>query len=155
MRAKIDMDVRRGVLIHHYRYNPLFPSLSQLHATCIQGSSAKLKIGQKMIWRQRHALKRCIVSWPFWHIIKKLGTLTWPPCGLRHGLVRAMLGVLRLEPGGLLTAGLPCHSYVYLNRSTSKRSKDKPLGDQSRAYVRLSNMLLGLKLFIGSRCSFK
>ena len=29
MRAKIDMDVRRGVLIHHYRYNPLFPSCMQ------------------------------------------------------------------------------------------------------------------------------
>lgn len=130
-------------------YNPLCPSCMQ-HVS--KGVLRNWRAARR--WLDDNAMPPngvSFASWPFWYFalsIIKVGTLTWPPCGLRQGLVGAMLGVLRLEPGGLLTAGLPCHSYVYLNRSTSKRSKGKPLGDQSKAYVRLSNMLLGLIIFV-------
>lgn len=66
------------------------------------------------------------------------------PINLRRGLCRATLQVLRLEPGGLLTAGLPCCSFVFLNRSTSKRSRSRPLGDSKKEYIYLANMPLGL-----------
>ena len=61
---------------------------------------------------------------------------------LREGFLDAVLHVLRLEPSALLTAGLPCGSFVFLNRSTSKRSSDRPLGDQKKSYVRMANLLL-------------
>ncbi|CAL1136184.1 unnamed protein product [Cladocopium goreaui] len=58
-----------------------------------------------------------------------------------QGLCRATLGVLRLVVEGLAFAGLPCGSFVYLNRSSSKRSRKRPLGSQRRLYVKQANTL--------------
>ena len=44
---------------------------------------------------------------------------------------------------GLAFAGLPCGSFVYLNRSSSKRSRKRPLGSQRRLYVKQANTFLG------------
>lgn len=60
----------------------------------------------------------------------------------RTGLKRAMVNILRLQPGALLTAGLPCSSFIFLNRGTSKRSRSRPLGDQSKEYIKVSNLFL-------------
>ena len=59
---------------------------------------------------------------------------------VRIGFARATLQVLQLRATGLLTAGLPCHSFIFLNRATSKRSKTRPLGDQMKAYIQIANM---------------
>ena len=39
-------------------------------------------------------------------------------------------------------AGLPCCSFIWLNRSTSMRSADVPFGDQLKLYIQQANVLL-------------
>jgi hypothetical protein len=50
--------------------------------------------------------------------------------------------VMRLKIGGLLWGGVPCSSWVFLNRGTSGRSRDKPLGNDWQASVRSSNLIV-------------
>ena len=49
--------------------------------------------------------------------------------------------VLRLEEDGLMSAGLPCTSYVWINKGTHQRCLERPLGDCSLEYVRQANVL--------------
>ena len=60
----------------------------------------------------------------------------------RQGFAMALQNTLRLKEGGLLFAGLPCHSFVFLNLATSQRSSLHPLGNESELYIRLSNSSL-------------
>jgi hypothetical protein len=57
-------------------------------------------------------------------------------------MVRALHGVLRVEEDWLLTAGLPCGSFVWINRATSRRSRENPFGDQARQYIKNANKIL-------------
>ena len=50
--------------------------------------------------------------------------------------------VMRLKVGGLLWGGVPCSSWVFLNRHTSKRSREAPLGDEEQPSVRRANLLV-------------
>ncbi len=43
---------------------------------------------------------------------------------------------------GLLTAGLPCSSFVWINAATSQRSSSNPLGNSDLSYVKEANMTL-------------
>ena len=61
---------------------------------------------------------------------------------LRLGFANVVLMVLQLRRGGLLFGGPPCGSLVFINRGTSKRSRQRPLGDCNKGYVRDSNTLL-------------
>ena len=61
---------------------------------------------------------------------------------LRHGFVKAMENTLRLKELGLLFAGLPCHSFIWLNLATSLRSATRPFGDNVKLCVRQSNACL-------------
>lgn len=66
---------------------------------------------------------------------------------LRPGFLRAILLTLRLEEGGLVSAGPPCGSFVFINLHTSGRRKWRPFGFASiRKYVRDANKNLGYKL---------
>ena len=60
----------------------------------------------------------------------------------RTGFCRLVLLVLRLVPQGLLMGGPPCGSYVFINRSTSRRSRARPFGDCRKQYVRDANACL-------------
>ena len=97
-----------------------------------RGRTLKLKKRSWMTWEHCHS-PRCLV-----YITIYIWGITVP----RTGFARATLQVLRLRESGLLTAGLPCHSFIFLNRGTSKRSKTRPLGDQQKGYIQESNMLL-------------
>jgi hypothetical protein len=57
------------------------------------------------------------------------------------GWLRALRLVLRLRHGALLWAGVPCSSFVFMNRGTSRRSTARPLGDTSRPTVDKSNII--------------
>lgn len=59
----------------------------------------------------------------------------------RQGFIQAVHGTLRIEEDWIQTSGLPCSSFVWINRYTNKRSDDNPLGDESLAYVRNANKL--------------
>ena len=61
---------------------------------------------------------------------------------LRSGFKECILHTLRLEPGGLLTLGPPCGSFVWINRATSGRSSTCPYGNEDRAYVELASLTL-------------
>ena len=56
--------------------------------------------------------------------------------------MEAVLRVLRLAPDAVMSMGPPCSSYVYLNAGSSKRSRTRPYGDTSKAYIENANLLL-------------
>lgn len=58
------------------------------------------------------------------------------------GFLRALRLVLRLKVGGLLWAGTPCSSWTFLNRGTSGRSSERPLGNEQVPSVRLANEIV-------------
>ena len=62
---------------------------------------------------------------------------------MRSGFGKAVQGCLRLKEGGLLHIGLPCSSFIWLNRATSQRSADSPWGDENKLYISDSNAKLG------------
>lgn len=72
------------------------------------------------------------------------------------GFLRSIQLLLRLERGGLATAGPPCGSFIFLNMGTSGRSKARPLGGKYQ-YVKRANTIvcrLVLLLLLGFvRCT--
>lgn len=64
-------------------------------------------------------------------------------CWLRPGFMRALTLILKLRPHGLIHAGPPCSSFVYINAYTHGRTRSKPFGNCSlREYVKQANQLL-------------
>ena len=59
----------------------------------------------------------------------------WSCCAPRTGFCQAVLNTLRVVPDGVITLGPPCSSFTWVNSGTSKRSRDRPYGDESRSYV--------------------
>ena len=45
-----------------------------------------------------------------------------------QGFLRALALVLRLKPGGLLFAGVPCNSFAFMSQGGHKRSQQAPMG---------------------------
>ena len=56
------------------------------------------------------------------------------------GFALSILAVLRLVPRGLLFMAAPCSSWVWVNRKTSKRSKEHIMGDDGCDFVRAGNL---------------
>ena len=54
--------------------------------------------------------------------------------------MRAIRYVLRLRPGGILSLGPPCGSFIWCNLATSMRNPDCPLGDVNLQHVALGNL---------------
>ena len=63
-------------------------------------------------------------------------------CPPRTGFTQAVLGTLRLKADGLLHLGPPGGSFVWLNLATSKRSRTRPYGDESKPYVNTASLTL-------------
>mmetsp|Transcript_79355 Transcript_79355/g.125158 ORF Transcript_79355/g.125158 Transcript_79355/m.125158 type:complete len:346 (-) Transcript_79355:158-1195(-) len=57
------------------------------------------------------------------------------------GLCQAILYTLRAKPNSLALGGPPCGSFVWINLSTSGRSRDDPFGNCDRQYVASANKL--------------
>ena len=68
------------------------------------------------------------------------------------GLALAVGAVLRLMPGGLLCGGPQCSSWVWISRSSTKRSKDNPAGDVRRDSVREGNKLAVACALLANLC---
>ena len=68
------------------------------------------------------------------------------PCNrtLRNGFISILRQILKIRPGGLLIGGPPCGSWVWINRSTSKRSANRLFGDARKEYVKMANANLSL-----------
>lgn len=59
---------------------------------------------------------------------------------LREGFLRSIQLVLQVKEGGVITAGPPCGSFIFLNMFTSGRTKWSPLGNK-RGYVVEANVM--------------
>lgn len=55
------------------------------------------------------------------------------------------MSILRLKVEGLAFAGLPCSSFIFLNRATSRRSATQPLGATFKKYIKEANTHSGCK----------
>jgi hypothetical protein len=58
------------------------------------------------------------------------------------GFLHALGLCLRLKPGGLLWAAPPCSTFVWMNRGTSQRNKDRAEGNESVPSVAASNIIV-------------
>ena len=65
---------------------------------------------------------------------------------LRPGFMYALRCVLKLKVRGLLMAGPPCGSFVWVNRSTSGRSRTRIFGNCARQYVKDANAYFGYQV---------
>lgn len=72
------------------------------------------------------------------HEYNNLMLLAVAPC-LRAGFLRAIQIILKLKPGGCVTAGPPCGSFVFINLGTSGRRTWRPFGFTDRVYVSAAN----------------
>ena len=63
----------------------------------------------------------------------------WDDINTTPGFLRALTYVTALEPQGLLWAAPPCSSWVWVGRSQTGRSKDHPLGDDTKPFVERAN----------------
>ena len=73
-----------------------------------------------------------------------LSPKTDSPRTLRGGWLKHLQTVLRAAPSALVFGGPPCSSFVWANRATSGRSKEKPEGFTRKEYIKLANLILGL-----------
>jgi len=64
------------------------------------------------------------------------------------GKAQLLKNALRLRAFGLCHASPVCSTYVWMSRSTSKRSKSDPYGDTSRADIRQANNMSLFLTFI-------
>lgn len=90
-----------------------------------------------------------IYCWHWWTVTndhddsKRLRWLF--PDHLRRGFLRLVQLVLKTAPEGLIHCGPPCSSWVWVNRATSRRSRESPEGDGGVASVAPANTILGHK----------
>ena len=57
------------------------------------------------------------------------------------GMVKALALALRLQQRGLLFAGLPCSSYIFISSATHKRTITNPWGEEAWRFVKDGNCL--------------
>lgn len=57
------------------------------------------------------------------------------------GFINILRMVLQLRPKGLLMGGPPCGSWIWVNRSTSRRSRTRIFGSSARSYVKEANAI--------------
>lgn len=59
----------------------------------------------------------------------------------REGLAIWVAMLLRVRCGGLMTSGVQCSSWVWISRSSTKRSRDNIYGNIGKNSVRLANTM--------------
>ena len=55
------------------------------------------------------------------------------------GFLLTLREILRTRDGGLVSAGIPCASYVFMSLGSSCRDDANPYGDENRAFVKVAN----------------
>ena len=53
----------------------------------------------------------------------------------------ALRDVLRCRESGLITAGVPCHAYIFMASASHGRTAERPFGREDRAFVQKANDL--------------
>ena len=65
---------------------------------------------------------------------------------LRKGFLLGLRHVLRLKGDAIISCGLPCTSFIWVNAGTHARSPERPLGNENYGYVKDGNVCRGLNL---------
>ena len=71
---------------------------------------------------------------------------------IRTGMIASIRTLLKIREGGLVTAGIPCSSYVFIDRFTSQRSREAPLGDETKPHVASANTWL-VSIWVHQSCT--
>lgn len=58
------------------------------------------------------------------------------------GFLRHVFAAMNLKPGGVLWAGVVCSTWSVVNRGTSGRTKDEPLGREQLGYIALYTYII-------------
>ena len=104
---------------------------------------------QSQLRRRRH-----LSSDPWMVSVGFLAVLRWFACInsflflARTGLLLLLRHALRVKPDGLASAGLPCTSFVWVNRGTHQRSETNPRGNSSLPYVAAANKILDWTMWL-------
>ena len=69
--------------------------------------------------------------------------------GSVRGFVRAVEATLSIREGGVLWLGVPCSTFVWMSRSTYRRTAASPFGRLSNKTVVEANMLLLRSILLG------
>lgn len=59
----------------------------------------------------------------------------------RSGMMKAVQLCLQMKEDGLCTAGVPCHSFVFMNAGTAQRTRELPFGREDHEYVEKANRI--------------
>ena len=59
-----------------------------------------------------------------------------------HGFGHAIKIALSIMPGGVVWFGVPCSTFVWMSRSHTKRTRQKPWGDRTRLDVCRANLIV-------------
>ena len=82
-----------------------------------------------------------LTSWGSWSAVVVSGHMFPIFMRLRRGFLKCLLNTMRLRPDGLLAAGVPCSSFVWVNLATSLRNGGCVFGDETRGYVQEANQI--------------
>lgn len=58
------------------------------------------------------------------------------------GFLRHLVSIMRMQKGGLFSAAVVCSSFTLINRGTSGRSEECPMGNTSLGYIRFANQMV-------------
>ena len=74
---------------------------------------------------------------------------------LRSGMLKAVQLCLQLKEDALCTAGVPCHSFVYLNSGTAQRSDARPFGREELPYIDRANCIATRTMLLWLLCTVR
>ena len=74
---------------------------------------------------------------------------------VRLGMFKAVQLCLQVRPDGLATAGVPCHSFVWVNAGTAQRSNDSPFGREDLDYIVGANCIATRTCLLWMLCTVR
>ena len=70
-------------------------------------------------------------------------------------MLKAVQLCLQLRPDGLATAGVPCHSFVWVNSGTAQRTHDSPFGREDLDYIAAANTIATRTCLLWMLCTVR
>ena len=74
---------------------------------------------------------------------------------VRSGMLKAVQLCLQVRPDGLTTAGVPCHSFVWVNSGTAQRTHDSPFGREDLDYIAGANTIATRTCLLWMLCTVR
>lgn len=128
----------------------LAAACSIISPTCVQFPGFRVSgcTGLRPAFYDRSLEKTHDISstWPgflqFWTV--SLASILLPSAALellRTGFLICLQYILRMKPGSLLFAGVPCSGHVWISQGSTGKSKENPRGNTSKKCARDANRI--------------